>query len=317
MGRRGFTLVEMMVVIAIIAILAALLIPAIGMAVRAGKSGAMYAEMDTLAMSIEAYKTKTSDYPPDFTDLAAVVAHIKKAYPRTPPALLASITANWANPSYALPDGRCPAKLDPAESIVFWLGMLKNDPRNPLFSVVAPVPASGAADPREPFSYFDFKKEQLTGPLFLSAVGQPYTDLDSDGWPEYVPKQAPKAPFVYFDGRVLGGGYIYGKAAYTSLSAVAGEVRPYRSNSPIDSLDNKKTIPGTTDNPTLWIDPNKFQLIGAGLDGVYGGTFSPDPNASGFPIFKQFPKPNYSMTPEETDNIASFASGRTIGDSVP
>jgi type II secretory pathway pseudopilin PulG len=307
----------MMVVIAIIAILAALLIPAIGMAVRAGKNGAMYAEMDTLAMSIEAYKTKTSDYPPDFTDLAAVVAHIKKAYPRTPPALLASITANWGNSSYTLPDGRCPAKLDPAEAVVFWLGMLKNDPRNPLFSVVSPIPASGAADPREPFSYFDFKKEQLTGPLFLTVAGQPYTDLDSDGWPEYVPKQAPKAPFVYFDGRVLGGGYIYGKAAYTSLSAVAGEVRPFRSNSPIDSLDNKKTIPGTTDNSTLWIDPNKFQLIGAGLDGVYGGAFSPDPNASGFPIFKQFPKPNYSMTPEETDNVASFASGKTIGDSVP
>ena len=53
------------------------------------------------------------------------------------------------------------------------------------------------------------------------------------------------------------------------------------------------------------------------VGGVFGGTFSPDPNASAFPVFKQFPKPNYPMTPEETDNVASFASGKTIGDSVP
>ena len=306
MGRRGFTLVEMMVVIAIIAILAALLIPALGMAVRAGKNGAMYAEMDTLAMSIEAYKTKTGDYPPDFTDLAAVVAHIKKAYPRATAALVE--VAKWQDKAYTLPDGRCPAQLEPDEAIVFWLGMLKNDPRNPLFSVMVDPTKISGSDPREPVSYFDFKAEQLTGPLFLTGkfVSSSATDLDGDGWPEYVPKQAPKAPYVYFDGRTLGGKYHYFGASYKKV------LRPYRSNEQIDPLDNGKTFPDAAgNNPTRWIAPDKFQLIGAGLDGVFGDTI--DPTSP----FKQFPKPNYSMTPEEADNVANFASGKTIGDSVP
>jgi type II secretory pathway pseudopilin PulG len=311
----------MMVVIAIIAILAALLIPTIGMAVKAGKTGALYGEIDTLSQAIESYKTKNGDYPPDFTNLAAVVAHIKKAYPRTPPAVLASITANWGNATFQLPDGRYPAKLDAAEAVVFWLGMLKNDPRNPLISILATPPAAGAADPREPVSYYDFQPEQVTGPLFLvqgQISGTP-TDLDGDWWPEYVPKQAPKAPYVYFDGRELGGKYLYWQAFYSSLSS-AGEVRPYRSNQALDSLDNGRTFAKTTNNPSSWLDPKKFQLVSAGLDGHFGSAFSADslaPSPPGCVVFKQFPQPNYSITPEDSDNAASFADGKTIGDSVP
>jgi prepilin-type N-terminal cleavage/methylation domain-containing protein len=64
-AHRGFTLIELLVVIAIIAILAGLLFTAMGgMQQKAMKTRAK-AELQKVAIAIDAYKSKLGYYPPD------------------------------------------------------------------------------------------------------------------------------------------------------------------------------------------------------------------------------------------------------------
>ncbi len=68
--RRGFTLIEMLAVIAIMGIVAALVISMAGAASTARKKGQVDAEKNRLMMAIESYQSKLSFYPPDNGALA-------------------------------------------------------------------------------------------------------------------------------------------------------------------------------------------------------------------------------------------------------
>lgn len=63
-GRRGFTLVELLVVLVIIAVLIALLVPAVMGAVRRAKAASVQAEINNLAQALADFKSKMGDYPP-------------------------------------------------------------------------------------------------------------------------------------------------------------------------------------------------------------------------------------------------------------
>src|SRR5438046_4805385 len=63
-GRRAFTLIELLVVIAIIAILLALLITAIGGALRKANQTKCVHEISQLATALETFKSKFGAYPP-------------------------------------------------------------------------------------------------------------------------------------------------------------------------------------------------------------------------------------------------------------
>ncbi|MBI5833967.1 MAG: prepilin-type N-terminal cleavage/methylation domain-containing protein [Armatimonadetes bacterium] len=62
-GRRGFTLVEMLVVIAIIAVLAAILLPVIHTAQRKARLAACKANMHQLGLGLKQYKQDFKAYP--------------------------------------------------------------------------------------------------------------------------------------------------------------------------------------------------------------------------------------------------------------
>lgn len=62
--RPGFTLVEILVVIVIIGVLVALLLPAIGGAMRTAKNTTVTGEITTLSQALAAFKEKYGDYPP-------------------------------------------------------------------------------------------------------------------------------------------------------------------------------------------------------------------------------------------------------------
>jgi hypothetical protein len=153
--------------------------------------------------------------------------------------------------------------------------------------------------------------------------------MDDDGWMEYVPKEAPGAPYVYFDGRLLSGRYAYGATDGTDLTCrypelpvlpgTSNMVRPYRSNLPIDARDNSRTQPQSTNNNTQWINPGKFQILCAGLDNQFGVENLGSGNEV---VWKKFPDPNYYINagPDRTvdeDNLADFGGGKVFGDSIP
>jgi general secretion pathway protein G len=69
-GPRGFTLVEMLAVILILAVLIALLLPAINGALRTAKNAAVGSEINQLAQALASFKAKYGDYPPSRVLLA-------------------------------------------------------------------------------------------------------------------------------------------------------------------------------------------------------------------------------------------------------
>jgi prepilin-type N-terminal cleavage/methylation domain-containing protein len=68
-GDRGFTLVEILVVVGILALLAALIFPAVSFAQRRSREKAAAARIEQLKLALSAYEADFGDYPP--TSLAA------------------------------------------------------------------------------------------------------------------------------------------------------------------------------------------------------------------------------------------------------
>src|SRR5947208_13234278 len=113
----GFTLTEMLVVIGIIAVLAALLLPAVNRAIIAARNTAIAIEVNQLATAIEAYKQEKGDYPPNFrgtitnpNDASNFIRHVRKCYPKIDASELTTIIDMTTTPptfktAYQLDEG--------------------------------------------------------------------------------------------------------------------------------------------------------------------------------------------------------------------
>ena len=69
-GPRGFTMVELLAVILILAVLIALLLPALNGAVKTARNAAVGAEINQLAQALASFKAQYGDYPPSRIYLA-------------------------------------------------------------------------------------------------------------------------------------------------------------------------------------------------------------------------------------------------------
>lgn len=200
--RAGFTLVELLVVVIIIGILAALLIPTINAARNAGRRATIAMELSQLESAFEQYKTNNgNDYPPDWSDTSFVVKHLGTAFNRHD----RTAAATWINTEN--PSGSA-GKLDPAEAIVFWLSLVKKDSLRPLTSTSTSNNV-----------YFDFRPERLK-------------DSDGDGYNEYYPPGLESTPYVYFHNKTYGVANYPNTTAYTGHSSLVamGQARPYGSH---------------------------------------------------------------------------------------
>ncbi len=234
--RLGFTLVEILVVIAIIAILAATLIPAINAGYKTVLTGSIKAECAAFENAIDAYRLKYGDYPPDFTDMRLAERHYRRVFPEileSEITLLRALTDNIADgdTSPVSPESTVrvvPCLIDRAEALVFAVGGFSSDAQRPFTGVGGPFSFFGttaqAGDPQY-YQYnvardnalMDLEASKLTvAPINAGGGLSPgnrtmssddpnhrsTSDLhqDNDVFPVYRSNEL-SAPYIYFDSR--------------------------------------------------------------------------------------------------------------------
>ncbi len=313
-SQGGFTLVELLVVIVIIGILAALIVPAVMGAKNTARRAAIISEIGQLDMAMQDYKSLFNEYPPDFSSFSVqlpspdrtpvdVRRHMSGAFPRYTGQFYGDLRAyNIDVDNKWSARGRRVRRLDPAEALVFWLGGLSIGPgkhssklggfsRNPSQPFEGqPLDGSGRPLPQRLQGVYDFDPLRLV-------------DQDDDGWYEYVPSYGAggidqRPPYVYFHHRSYTAppsGEAEDYARYPKLPTSAwGRCVPYRADPAQVANEMGKG----------WVNPQKFQIISAGLDGQYGA-----------PAPKYYPSgEGYDL--DGLDNLTNFSTS-TLENAIP
>ena len=275
----GFTLVEILVVITIIGILAALAVPAIFSAVSTANSTAIKMELNSIETAVQKYQEKYGDYPPDFSDWAVVERHYRKIFPRISGDLVLlqrMLDANPYNPlmgSFNLnPDVHDPIMMDRGEVLNWVLGGYSSDPLRPFTGPGGPlelIGQTGTAGDMNVYqintsrenAFYDFVPGRLD--LVLPNKNSPlninnyYVSGDNDLFLSYASSTKTKTPHVYFDSRTYDHKSVLGFNGF-SRSNDTGSVRPYLS----DIVQ--------TNGGWQFMKPNTFQIIAPGIDTNFG-----------------------------------------------
>src|SRR5262245_18174873 len=227
----AFTLVEMLVVIGIIAILAALLLPAVMAAITRARSAAIAFELSQLNSAVEAYRIEKGDYPPNFRNPEIVRRHILKCYPRIDQSYLAAFMSVVfpTGTSITTPAG---AVIDESECLVFWLGMTDKNPQFPFLSFTQNLPSFQTLKLPAPDAkiYYDFDQTRLAASqsadvksfkarfcgdtFYIYIDSRSYDNAHNEGWD--------LCRFASNDGA----------DTYAFADDAANGVRPYWSNTP-------------------------------------------------------------------------------------
>lgn len=83
--RRGFTLIELMIVVAIIGILAAVAIPNFLEATNEAKAARIQADLSAIGAAVEIYHIKNGTYPSSLAELVSQTGDGKGGYLRAEP----------------------------------------------------------------------------------------------------------------------------------------------------------------------------------------------------------------------------------------
>lgn len=319
--RRAFTLVEMLTVIVIIGILAALIAGATIYARARAREAAIYAQVKQLEAALMEYKNQFGEFPPDFSGLNSsdkliqekamqdLRRHLRKRWPRY--AAGADPVTQFGNDLQSL--GIDPTKLDPASALVFWLGGL---PEEVPAAGEAYKPAGFFADEEHPFQV----GRPRTGSLFEFDPTKIVTQ-DNVGILRYYTEGLDSSPLVYFRAsrNPQTGRFEYGTpdkdgkftpASYTHTSDNNSDPKANQSNIAVPYLEWDPTAgaPPDASDPAvkrLWRNPETFQIIHPGLDGVFGNSRI----ANGSTVLFRYTKSgiNFSANGGDYDNITNFA----------
>jgi prepilin-type N-terminal cleavage/methylation domain-containing protein len=333
---RGFTLVEILVVVAIIVILMAILIPVAMRAIGQARNAAIGVELSQLKGAMDDYKREHGDYPPslDWDPGNAATGNI--------PANFGAQQAKWWDNQNQRPSNyaytsvceqhllRCYPKstdkfkfyryiaplIEQDEALVFWLYMIANDPREPFKNFAynsnnGNIYYAGGINTNQlvmsdfpgsynRFSHFDFDARRLV-------------DGDGDGIPGYVALYSKGTTYMYFDSRTYSFTQTPPYAARLVAQPITDGVKIAQLSPTLPNNNPQKNDPRLL----MFVNPNTFQILCSGQDGNFGlvtnayanGPFSWD-------NFKQFPT-MLNCNEEDSDNMTDFTEGRRLIDHRP
>ena len=141
--RQGFTLVELLVVIGIIGILAAISVPIVMQSLAKARNAAIKAEIDMLHMAIMNYKNEYGSFPPSnvtaFTGTDLASKHLRRLFPRL---AVADIPLQLAALGYRNTGaGTFPAlpSINRDNALVLWLSGFNTNPQYPILKTTGSV----------------------------------------------------------------------------------------------------------------------------------------------------------------------------------
>lgn len=283
--RHGFTLVELMMVIAIIGILVGMTVVGINAGARSIKRRAIALEVASLTQAVEAYKLKYGEYPPDGSNRAAFEAHFKGVFPNID---INPQTGEFARLySVANSNFRDGGVMDPAESVVFCLGGYSNDPTRPFTGTGGPLTVDATTNqliynPDRNKGFFDFDEGRLVfddevslGTLYNEGAPNGNPIGENDALPVYVPRGG-KAPYVYFSASTYSFPIAGTNSHYYNhykAAEIGGIARPYKSETQNRSVQmpTHSSTAVQAERFYRYMNDKSFQIISAGLDNDYGG----------------------------------------------
>jgi prepilin-type N-terminal cleavage/methylation domain-containing protein len=238
--RSAFTLVELLVVIGIIALLAAIVTPTVMRAQASAKNAAIKAEIDMLHMAIMNYKNEYGSFPPgsdvDLLPASPAGKHIQRLFPRCLPANIHSQLLG------GFPSSASPTTIVYRNALYYWLLGFTTDPSSPLSPNTS----------RQKLYDFDQSRVNATSGT-------------------YFPPDKPDSPYIYIPASQ------YDLVPYTSALIASGGVGAQFTpppGSPIalpsSSIQWFTNLGLSGSQQQAYANSDSFQILCAGRDEIFG-----------------------------------------------
>lgn len=339
-SRRGFTLTELLIVIAIIAVLAGLIAAAAVNALRRGRETRITLELQNMTGAIENFKNDYGIYPPNGmtemdpsmnpaagTSAALVKADFarafKKAFPRhnEPAALIDALAGATPSVSGVVTNQPLKNGMRANEALYFWLGGFSSNEQYPISGEGGPsfldtgTTGDEVLESRTPRYEFDRGRlgprnqnkgfDESKGRFITYKINMGSGDVNRriNLW-QYTPSGS-EQPFVYFDVSRHKPGLTRTTA---STAGGPGKYDLWAAN-PADGFPHiyalkqlREGVAGTAGNMSnvVFVNQGKFQLLHPGLDDDWD-----DENFEAAGIL--------TAQGQNADNLLLFPSGPFIG----